>query len=185
METMKYNLEYFTNVSFNGFDYVIPEDIVKLISSLSMEVGSSSYIKTPVFKKKNNTNADINTFKQSSSTLFKNNLTNKKRKSNKGMEATNEQWETLRSFQSTVIEQKTGIERKIDEIRLMLNKLTDKTFLDIRAKIINIIQDLDSEKYVEEDMSKIGNFILCQLLRSKYTFHSDFITIYIYVDVFP
>ena len=43
---------------------------------------------------------------------------------------------------TTKIEQKTGIDGEINEIRLYLNKLTDKTFLDIREKIIDKINKI-------------------------------------------
>ena len=159
MDTMKYNLQYFNHISFNGFDYVIPEKTLKFISDLSIEVGSSGYIKTPVFKK-TDSKVDLNIFTHSSQIASsKNNNSNKKRRGNKGMEVSDEKWEALRTFQPTVIEHKTGIDQQIDQIRLMLNKLTDKTFADISEKIINIIQKLVENNYTEEDMTKIGIFI--------------------------
>jgi hypothetical protein len=38
---------------------------------------------------------------------------------------------TALNIKRMAIEQKTGIDGKIDQIRLILNKLSDKTFLDI------------------------------------------------------
>ena len=55
----------------------------------------------------------------------------KKQRGNKGMEVSSEKWESAKPFQTTKIEQKTGIDGEINEMRLYLNKLTDKTFLDI------------------------------------------------------
>ena len=167
---MKYNLNYFINVSFNGFDFVVPEDVVKTISSLSMEVGSPSYIRTPVFKKKlesrdsSNLNSFTNKNFQGSSGMGmgmfnNNNYPNRKRRGNRGMEISNEEWETLRIFQPTKIEKKTGIDSQIDEIRFMLNKLTDKTYEDISKQILDIINDLVTNETLQEDMIKIGNFI--------------------------
>ena len=155
MDTMKYNLQDFTNISFAGFDFVVPENTMALISTLSMEVGSPTYIKTPIFQKKD-TNDNINAF--TSSTSIKPSL-NKKRRGNKGMEITTDEWESIRTFQTTKIEQKTGIDGKIDQIRLMLNKLTDKTFLDIREKVLIIMNELIESDVSEEDLTKIGTTI--------------------------
>ena len=51
------------------------------------------------------------------------------------METSNDEWESILTFQATKIEQKSGIDADIDQIRLLMNKLTDKTFLDIKDKI--------------------------------------------------
>jgi len=176
--TMKYNLQYFTNISFNGFDFVVPEDVVNLISSLSMEVGSPSYIRTPIFKK----NIDQNTFVgnngytngngNNNSRPFQknefNNFSNKRRRGNKGMEMSDAEWDSIRSFQPTKIEKKTGIDAHIDQIRLMLNKLTDKTYPDISSQIAEIINTLVSDETAEEDMIKIGNFIFDSASTNKF-----------------
>ena len=169
MQTMKYNLQYFTNISFNGFDFVVPDEVVQLISNLSMEVGSPSYIRTPIFTKKLETKEGINAFTNkafpnsysNSNASFKNdnNFANRKKRGNKSMEVSNEEWENLRAFQPTKIEKKIGIDSQIDQIRFLLNKLTDKTYLDLSNQIIEIINELITKETVEEDMIKIGNFI--------------------------
>lgn len=164
MQTMKYNLQYFTNISFNGFDFVVPDEVVKLISTLSMEVGSPSYIRTPIFTKKLDTRENVNAFtnKAFPNVSFKNdngNFTNRKKRGNRSMEVSNEEWENLRTFQATKIEKKTGIDSQIDQIRFLLNKLTDKTYHDLSNQIVEIINELITNETVEEDMIKIGNFI--------------------------
>lgn len=150
--SIKYNLEDFHKISFHGFNFTIPEHTINLISSLAMEVGSPTYIKTPVFQKKDiqknnnygNTNADYSTFK------------NKKRKNNSNDKLANDEWETLRSFQTTKIEQKTGVDGEIDKIRLYLNKLTDKTFHDIKEKIFEIINNLVQIETDKPNMNKVA-----------------------------
>ena len=52
--TSRYTIKDFNNVIFNGFEYSLPEETIALISSLSLEVGSTSYIKTDVFQKREN-----------------------------------------------------------------------------------------------------------------------------------
>ena len=47
--TMKYTLKDFNEIIFNGFNLVLPDDIIETISKLAKEVGSPDYVKTPVF----------------------------------------------------------------------------------------------------------------------------------------
>ena len=53
--TRMYSLNEFNNIIFNGFNYELPEHIINTISTLSLEVGSPNYVKTPVFQKRENT----------------------------------------------------------------------------------------------------------------------------------
>jgi hypothetical protein len=140
--TLKYNHKQITDISSSGFYFEIPEDAYNMINYLSLQVGSN-VLSSSVFQKSQTANETDNSFSTSSAAGIKTN--NKKRKGNKGMEISSEEWESIRTFQATKIEQKTGIDGDIDQIRLFLNKLTDKTFLDMREKIIekiieNIIQ---------------------------------------------
>uniref|UniRef100_A0A6C0DWJ1 MIF4G domain-containing protein n=1 Tax=viral metagenome TaxID=1070528 RepID=A0A6C0DWJ1_9ZZZZ len=153
---MKYTLKDFTNVIFDGFDYTLPEETIALISELSLEVGSPSYIKTPVFQKRENP------LKASSSAVpggFPIN-TNKKRRGNKNMEVLNDDdWETLRTFQTTKIEQKVGLDAQIDLIRSHLNKMSDKSYIDMRNKIVDLLDQLISEGISREDMMRVSTTI--------------------------
>ena len=111
--TMKYTLQDFNDIIFNGFNLVLPDDTVEIISKLAKEVGSPDYVKTPVFKKKDNQ-------------PFK-----KKRVA-----------EPTKSFQTTHIEEKVGADAQIDTIRSNLNKMTDKNYIDIRNKIFDVIDEI-------------------------------------------
>ena len=167
---LKYNLKDFSNISFQGFNLVVPPETIQIIQMLSVEVGSSSYIKTPLFNKK-----DI-----SKNEISKNELMNsaiKKRRCNKNIEVLSDDWENIRTFQVTKVEQKTGIDGRIDQVRLLLNKLTDKTYLDIREKIFNIIEELINNNTIDEEMEKIGTSIF--ELASTNKFYSK-----IYADLY-
>jgi hypothetical protein len=153
---MKYKLIDFETITFNGFDFSIPEETVQLISMLSMEVGSPTYIKTPVFQKKDNTN---NVFVPSSSKSANVNTQppNRKRRGGKNCDVSNDDWETIRTFQVTNIEQHVGVDAEMDKIRNCLNKLTDKTFTDMKTQIIDILNSLDDIS--TDEMTRIGNII--------------------------
>jgi hypothetical protein len=155
---MKYTLEDFNNITFNGFKFDFPEDTLKIISELTLEVGSPNYVKTPIFQKRENpmkTEVVKNNFSKESS-LNKNNLINKKRRGNKANEILNDNdWEVLRTFQTTKIEEKTGLDGKIDVLRSNMNKLSDKNFDDIKDKIIENIDKIFTENDSNEEILKV------------------------------
>ena len=142
-----YKLSDFSTIKENGFNYTVPQEVIKVIYSLSIQVGSPTYIKTPIFQKK--TNLGDKSFAGG-------NYANKKRKGYKNMEVDNDDWETIRTFQATKIEKKTGIDNQINQLRLLLNKLTDKTFIEIHGQIINIIEKLVEDKIGDDEMNTIG-----------------------------
>ena len=143
-----YTLENINEILYQGFEYVLPDKILDVISKLSSEVGSPDYIKTPVFKKRENPMK-----MEVPPSGFK-----KKRGKNYEI-ANNEDWELLRTFQSTKIEEKTDIDSQIDNIRINLNKLSDKNYIDIRNKIMDIIDNLVSVSIDYEELSRVSSII--------------------------
>ena len=160
---MKYTLQDFTNIMFEGFKCTLPEETIQIISSLAQEVGSPTYIKTPVFDKR----------EPASSTAV-----NKKRKGNKGMEVLGEEdWSSIRSFQPTVIEQKVGIDAQFDKIRLVLNKISDANYVEQKNNICDIMDELIANGILEEDMTRVGNAIF--VIASNNRFYSK-----LYADLY-
>jgi hypothetical protein len=121
-----YSHQDFQNIIFDGFNFSLPEETIVLINELASKVGAPTYIKTPVFKKKEvpTTNA-------------------------------NETWEKVRSFKTTKIEQKKGIDSKIDMIRFHLNKITDKNYIDCHNKIVDLLNELIENNIKDEDLMRI------------------------------
>ncbi len=162
-----YTLNNFTDIMMNGFEYSIPEPTIQLIMALSSQVGSPEYIKTPTWTKNANVNNAASRTNYNEDKSISRGVQNKKRRGNKGMEVENEEdWETLRSFQATKIEKKSGIDGQITELRLMLNKITDKTFIDLKDKIINLITELNANG--EEVMNNVGNVVFDILSGNKF-----------------
>jgi hypothetical protein len=193
MEIQKnYLLKDFQAILFNGFSFELPEETLKLINELASEVGSPSYIKTPIFlKKENNVNLPQTSSKDDftkmiygpgySSSLHPSfhsrggqgygDSTNykKKRRGGKAVETVNEEdWETIRTFHTTKMEEKTESEAKFDTIRSYLNKLTDKNIDDMTSKIIIIIETLKKE----EDIHSILSVLYKQIFENA--FHNRF-----------
>jgi len=113
----KYNIRFFKDILYEGFDFVLPQETVKLIHNLSSQVGSPNYIKTPIFKKreisvKNDNNSIHNHNHNNNNTKF---------------------------IKTTPL--KKGVEGKIDMIRLNLNKMTDKNYEDMKIKIMELLEN--------------------------------------------
>lgn len=145
---MKYSLQQINDISSSEFTFEIPNDTFNMINYLCTNVGSSN-LSTNIYQ---NVNTSINN--KICDTSFKQ---NKRRKGNKSMEISADEWESIRTFQTTKIEQKTGIDGDIDQIRLYLNKLTDKTYLDIKDKIIDKISKINFGE--DGSFNKVGNIL--------------------------
>lgn len=161
MQTMmRYNLTDFHNITFNGFDIKLPEESLSIISEIAQQVGSPTYIRTPIFAKKENMLSSSSGNKYGSTGAGSADGGFKRKKRTKNVESvSDEDWETIRSFQATKIEQKTGIDSKIDSLRSCLNKLTDKNYNEQIGKIIEIFEELVQNETSEEDVLKVGNSI--------------------------
>ena len=143
-----YTLENINEILYQGFEYSLPDKTLDIISKISLEVGSPDYIKTPVFKKRENP------------LKVETPLGGIKKKRGKNLEIVNDtDWELLRTFQTTKMEEKIDIDSQIDNIRINLNKLSDKNYIDIRNKIIDIIDNLVSESIDCEEMSRVSSII--------------------------
>jgi len=152
----KYTLQEFQTISFNGFKFDFPEDTLKIISELALEVGSPNYVKTPIFQKRQNPMKPELINKEESSKNFN----DKKKRNNKSMEIfNNDDWEKLQSFQTTKIEQKVGFDAQIDLLRSNLNKLSDKNYLEIKNKIVDIIDNIIKETIDNDEITKLGTII--------------------------
>ena len=152
----RYTLDTINDIIFQGFDYSLPEDTMKTISEIALKVGAPDYVRTPVFQKRENP------MKSEQQVIQKDSF--KKKKGNKSMEVVNdEDWNVIRTstqtFQPTKLEEKDGINVQIDIIRSYLNKLTDKNYIDMRNKIIDVIDLLIVENIAAEDMTRVSAIV--------------------------
>jgi hypothetical protein len=148
MTVTTYTLDNIYAISSNNFDFIIPENTINIINYLTQEVGSDNIILNPLFKSKKIIASNISDNKYS-----------KKKKNNKINEINNNEWENLRTFQATKIDVKDGLDSEIDQIRLHLNKLTDKTYNIMKDKIITNIENILLFENAEEHYNKISTII--------------------------
>jgi hypothetical protein len=144
---LRYSLKDFETITFDGFNLTLPEQTVDIISRLALEVGSPSYVKTPVFQKREN--------------VLKAPPPKKKGAGAGAGAGTDEVWGRQKQtpeepFHATKIEQKVGIDAQIASIRLFLNKITDKNYIDSRNKIVEVVELLVAQNISDEDFTMVG-----------------------------
>lgn len=157
-KTMKYTLDNIIAILFNGFDYNLPDVTLNKISEIALQVGSPDYVKTPVFQKRDNP--------MKVEVVAKENMSgNKKNRRGKAHEvASNADWDAIRgnataNAGSKLSEEKTEFDIQIENIRLQLNKLTDKNYTDISSRIFESINKLIEDKITSEEMNKLSTIV--------------------------
>ncbi len=130
---MLYKLDDFNAIASLGFNCELSEKTILRITNLATQVGSPTYIKTPIFTK-GRTHEDVSPHKNKA-----------KRRGN--VEASEEDWESLRSFQETKIERRTGVLGIIDQVRSHLNKMTTKNYKEMYGQITDILMMDDKEAF--------------------------------------
>ena len=153
MTTAKqYTLQDFNTIIWGGFSSDLKDSgVIELISSLADKVGAPSYIKTPVFPKRekqekmDNTNNKFdnkqNVLPTASSSAGNNNGNNRRGRNNPS-QITDEDWNMIRKFQKTELRKAEGIEKRIDTIRSLLNKLTETTYDVVKNEIFDEVKEI-------------------------------------------
>jgi hypothetical protein len=127
-----YNLNDVRNVMQNGFRFILSPEIIKHIQKIETDLGI--------------TNTPIKTYESTRIASFdrKNHYHNKKE---------DVSWENVRNFKTTKIEKKEGIEKKINEVRICINKMSAKNYELQRDTILAFMVEEDDE------LEKIANAI--------------------------
>jgi len=156
MTTVIYTIQDFDNIKWSDSTFILPQETTDLINLLTQQVGAPTYVKTPSFSNKNSTiNNDKNSYR-------------KKKRRNEEVN-TPDDWQSLRSFKKTEFVKKEGIEKEIDGIRVLINKLTDKTYDKIIEKLTTILDEMkDNENCDDIYIDKIGHSIFTMATSNKF-----------------
>ena len=160
----QYTLEEFNDILAGGFSYDLKDsNVIELISSLANKVGAPTYIKTPVFPKREKSNNVVGVGEQHQeqphphpySSASASAISVNRRARNKPSQISDEDWSIIRTFQKTEMKKTEGIEKRIDAIRSLLNKLTDATYGVVESEILSevksIIEEENETNEVNED----------------------------------
>ena len=114
-------------------NHALPEETYKQITFLAEKVGAPTYSRTPNFKR-----------------------VRKERK----YKCSPENWEAMRNFKATTIIKETeGVGKLIDDIILLLNKITRQNYTDIYAAIVKIMEEVQGSEHTEGHLIKLGESI--------------------------
>lgn len=149
--TKQYNIADYEDITNAGFICNLSQETLDIISKLSEQVGAPTYIKTPIFLKKEGRSSNI-----LGGGIGGSSVSSFKKTKNKPSEITDDDWDIIRAFQTTQKHVSEGIEKNIDNIRGFLNKITDANEEAMIKDIKNEISQLIEQKTSQENMMKIG-----------------------------
>ena len=132
-----YQLVDFDAIKWNGFEMELPEDVIALVSRIADQVGAPSYVKTPIFPKREKGQGQDDDAPPT--------CVQRKPRSTVS-EITEDDWETIRRFQATELKKREGIDAHLDSIRSDLNKITDNTFDEVFVALCARIDELKDEQ---------------------------------------
>jgi hypothetical protein len=184
--TSNQNLRQYTIVDYEeitnaGFVCNLSQETLNIISKLSEQVGAPTYIKTPIFLKKDAKGAGMGSGlglglglglgAGMGSGMGLGSSSGYKKMKPRANEITDEDWEAIRAFQTTQKHISEGIEKHMDNIRGFLNKITDKNEEAMIRDIKNEISKLITHETSDENMMKIGYSIFN--IASSNSFYSE------------
>jgi hypothetical protein len=149
VSSRKYTLPEIHQIASNGFQLTLSPEVIGTLNHILQELSGEQLIKNPVF------NSHM-IYYMNNNVQPKTNLNRNKNK--KTRESSDEEWKA-QPFKSTKIEHKVGIDGNIDKIRLYLNKISDKTFLQMRENILSELMIIYENELTTEDNNKVCNTI--------------------------
>ena len=127
----QYTLDDFCNIQTHYSFPSLSAETEKQLQFLIRKVGAPTYNKTPNFKKTRRWNRT----------------------------QTTENWEVLRNFKATPLKKKNGIEKLIDDVILLLNKITDNNYTLMYSSILELMKKVEEEKCEQNNLIKLGESI--------------------------
>ena len=115
-------------------NHSLPEQTYKQITYLAEKVGAPTYSRTPNFKRGG--------------------------RQKQKYKCSPENWEAMRNFKATTINKETeGVNKLIDDLILLLNKITCENYNEMSGSIIKIMEEVKGCEHTEEDLIKLGEAI--------------------------
>ena len=100
------------------------------------------------------------------------------RRNEKGNQPTAEDWELMRNFKTTKIETKVGVEKTINDIRIVLNKMSNANYAKQSASILEQVQQyMEQADVLPENIEKIAMAVFS--IASSNKFYSE-----LYADLY-
>ena len=142
----EYDLDDFECIIDNGFVCTLPDETISIISALAEEVGAPTYVKTPVFEKRES---------------------QRKRRPCNHVVADGE-WESIRQFKTTTIAKKEGVDKVIDDIRGIINKMSVDNFELRQQELCAVIDTLLDADDADTNMERVGSTLFSMVSGNKF-----------------
>lgn len=140
---MIYSLSEIQTIIQNGIEYTLPTTILQTLDRIEKEINNSSikkmYSVTPTSISTSSENIRYKSMPSKFTPPF--------RKDN------SLSWENIRNFKVTKIEKKEGTDKIINDIRICLNKMSNKNFDIQRTAILEFLNILENNS---EDLQKVA-----------------------------
>ena len=157
-----YSIEDFNEILSNGFSYILEDEIMNKIKELEILINVPQYeTSTKPIKKY----------------FDKKKSFDKNKNMNTSNEISNDDWQIIRNFKPTVINEKEGIEKQINDIRVSLNKISSKNYESYKNTIISNITTIMETNENEDECKSIVKIIFDIVSSNK--FYSN-----IYADLY-
>jgi hypothetical protein len=135
----QYDLRHFPTANQINVNKFLAQNVIDIINNLASLVGAPSYQKTPVFKHARSRNT---------------------RPPRQRQVISGADWAEIRNFKTTELTKKEeGVDKDIDELRGLLNKLTSNNYDDMEKNIMKSLTTIIGKNCKEEDLEKIGEAI--------------------------
>ena len=136
----QYDLRHFPEANQLDISSILSQSVIDSINRLASRVGAPTYQKTPVFMKRDNRQT--------------------RRPPRQRQVISGADWAEIRNFKTTELtKREEGVEKDIDELRGLLNKLTSKNYEDMQKNIMTSLTNIINKNCKEEDLEKIGEAI--------------------------
>lgn len=146
---MRYSIQDYNDIVFAGYDYKLPESTSEIIKTIVLELGVSTLDTT-------SKDVAVSEHRQKKQGYF-----SKKQRNISKNDNLNEIWETQKAFKPTVMEKKEGIDKTINDIRICLNKISNKNYETQRDIVIEYIENIIKNQNGSDvtDINNIANSI--------------------------
>lgn len=173
-----YTLSDFHDISKKGFEIILPENTVKLINSLSEHVSSPTYIRTPVFVKKESSPEQEKKRRKDKHAPRRNDGNWNVEKYKNGIlgSRTTKDGSNIQSnivFKTPLLAKKemSLVEQYIQKVRALLNKVASNSDIDLITPITDVFDEMLETDVTGEDVEQLSNKITS--IMSTNSFYSD------------
>jgi hypothetical protein len=134
---MRYTLQDYSDILFTGYSYNLPDNVTTIITTLTKELGVSISERNESY---DNDNDNDNRGKHSHFGLKRS--TSNRSGDNRYKNKIYDSWKTTPEFKATKIEKKEGVEKQMNDIRICLNKVSNKNYVQQRDAIFVLIENI-------------------------------------------